>query len=364
MYGGGYLYLPLAILIFLPFGFLNYTVAKILFCLFNVLLIFISLYFILKILEYYNIHISNWERVGVFFSILFFYPVVDTILAGQINIATILTVIIFYYYFQKNNTLIAAISLVLGTIMKILPCILLIYILIKKRYDVIYNYFIFLCAAIILSFLFFGMYQNLQFIQTFLNFESSIVTNESNISIWIKFYSLLNFIKMPNYLLDLAMAAMKFFVFIIILILLITYRRLIKCKEGEILFFSLIILLVFLFPNTVWKHYGSFLILSYILIIYCLQVNKIERILIYISILLFSIYPYLYAPAFKIISQIVGLDQNFVMFIPNLNPTFLAPWFLFIFIIFKLRRMNSETSCYQMNMENQLKSGEDFEKHR
>jgi hypothetical protein len=65
-------------------------------------------------------------------------------------------------------------------------------------------------------------------------------------------------------------------------------KSILNSKEWEILSFSVLIILTFMVSNTTWIYYGTFLVISYTLYLFVLEMNFTERLLYCFSVALLS----------------------------------------------------------------------------
>ncbi len=132
-----YLYPPTSLLMFYPFTLVSYQAAKLLMLVVSHLciLIFIYLFFFkIRPLNLQPISRALVSALSIIY-VLMFYPVVDNLLWGQINLL-VLTLICLAWYALKNGAseLGIALPLSLAILLKTYPLLLLPLLIIKKKY--------------------------------------------------------------------------------------------------------------------------------------------------------------------------------------------------------------------------------------
>jgi len=302
---------------------------------------------ILKILYHYNTYLSFWEKSLLPFAIFVFFPVTKSFYGGQINIIILLLVTLFYYFFIKNRNLYANLSLLLATIIKVWPLILIVFCLFKGKKKFVATFISMLSISSIISILLFGMHSHIRFIETLMEFQRGSTTY-LNISLSSMFLRFFEFFNIPHQ--DVFSIIFTIFkIFLIILILYYLYvisfnGRLFTSKDWEILVFSLMITLTLVFSNMTWYYYGTFLVLPYILCIYVLNLNGVEKLLISASIILFSLYPLFIPSGVNLVLTMIGLDnfKLYYTYVYTLSPLVYGPLLFLGFILYKLSRSRKE----------------------
>lgn len=344
-----YLYPPLSIIFIIPFAYLHFDQAFLLMCLLNLLALFAISFLILKILYHYNISLSFWEKSLLPFAIFAFFPVTNSFYGGQINIIILLLVTLFYYFFIKNRNLYANLSLSLATIIKVWPLILIIFYLLKGKKKFAATFLSMLSISFIISILLFGIHSHIRFIETLMKFQRGSTTypylSLSLSSMFLRFFEFFNIPYQDAF-------SIIFTIFKIILIIMILYYLHVISFDGkyytsndwEILVFSLMITLTLVFSNMTWYYYGTFLVLPYILCIYVLNLNGVEKILISASIILFSLYPLFTPSGVNLVLTMFGLGnfKLYYTYVYTLSPLVYGPLLFLGFILYKLSRSRKE----------------------
>ena len=342
-----YKYLPLSIIFVIPFAYLNFDQAFLLMCLLNLLSLFVISFLIVRILYHYNISLTFWEKSLLPFAIFVFFPVTKSFYGGQINIIILLLVTLFYYFLIKNRNLSANLSLLLATVIKVWPLILIIFCLFQRKKKFATTFLSMLSLSFIISILLFGTHSHIRFIETLMEFQRGSTTY-LNISLSSMFLRFFEFFDIPHK--DIFIVI--FTIFKIFLIILILYYLHVISFDGkyqtsndwEILVFSLVITLALVFSNMTWYYYGTFLVLPYMLCIYVLKLNGVEKILISASIILFSLYPLFLPSGVNFVLTMSGLDnyELYYTYVYALSPLVYGPLLFLVFILYKLSRSRKE----------------------
>ncbi len=127
----GFIYPPLAALLFLPLGFLSYGTAKIVFsALILVGLIGLCLLFAKK----RNDGLSTPGEAFLFVTCSF--PLLSTFERGQIDLVIVLLTWLSFHFYRSQKLMQSALLLGLAICIKIFPAIVIIYYLIKRQFRV------------------------------------------------------------------------------------------------------------------------------------------------------------------------------------------------------------------------------------
>lgn len=338
IYDFGYVYSPLSIIMFIPFGFLSFKNAIILKSVFDIVCYGITTHFIIKILDGYGINIQRTEKLLLFISIILFYPVSVSFISGTVSAQILLLTTMFYYFlYIKRDTTISSILVVIATVIKIIPFDL---ILLNKemRKKSIYS----IVIAVLLSLLIFGIAVHLDWFRNLANTQSanlimadtSYDINVSISSMILKCMAFFNSINIPPILIVFKLLITLYMVWFI-------NKKYVfnSSKEEDILYFSLLIILPLVLSSTVWVYYLVFLITPIILWIYVLKFTFIDKVIIWCALVLIEIQPIIT----NIADSIGGIMKNIVYII---QPSTFSLIFLFMFIFFKiLKRKNHVIGC-------------------
>jgi len=353
-YDAGLLYPPLSIIFLLPLGYFTFEQACFLISLLNLFLLFLIVIIISEILQYHGIFLSNIERTLIFISIFLFYPISTSFVAGQINISILFLIILSYYYiFVKGKTTYASIFLSVATILKVWPFILIfLNFFHQKAKGLFIKYLSVIGILSIASIFLFGFSLHIRFFRTFLNFQkipisspsevlqpsNAVDTNASPSNTIFKLLSLFN----PP---DISPTSIQLFwtILKIIFVVFLLYYLYKLSRKGEvsssakwgILTFSLLIILVLVASNTTWLYYASFLVLPYILFLFVLKLDVVEKALLMVSLILFSIQEHVI-----FLSNLLGGKIASIVYIAG--PTTYAYLLFLILILYSIRRFETQ----------------------
>lgn len=150
----GYGYLPIITYVLMPFTLFEESTATIIWLHLNILLLFLSIWLMTKI----NKIVFNKSYIFlVSFFTLNFHPLFETIKWGQVNIILFVLILSLIYFYLKNNLLLTGFFLGLAIIFKIIPGMLVLYFLVRKKFSVVVYASITVIAFIILSITLFGV---------------------------------------------------------------------------------------------------------------------------------------------------------------------------------------------------------------
>ncbi len=134
----GFIYPPLAALLFLPFGLVAYPTAKILFGL-VILVSLISLCYLLTQTDRTPDRHSPEIPGEAFLFITCSFPLMATFERGQVDIVVVLlTWLAFDAYYRRKNIPFSAFILGIATCLKIFPIVVLLYYLAKKQFKIFF----------------------------------------------------------------------------------------------------------------------------------------------------------------------------------------------------------------------------------
>lgn len=296
-YQYGFFYFPLTILFYVPFTQLSLNYAILLIGLINFFLLIVTTIFVIRILQHYNVTLSEFEQILLFFAIYLFYPVTASVTFGQANTAILCSLTIFYYYLivTKKGNLWASTSLWVATILKVFPLALIYIAILRRKWKFTMMYLSTLSVTCIASVLLLGIPIHIRYIEAFLGFQKINPHCPGNASLSAIFFGLIEFFN-PSESVQNTLGIAWLIIRIIFVLLILSYFYMLKVKkivifsskEWEILTFSLILALVIAISNVSWFYYAMFLVPSYILYIFVLKLNSFERLLIAISLILFS----------------------------------------------------------------------------
>lgn len=294
----GFLYPPLAIVLYLPFANLNFNQAFVLMSLLDLFLFALTIVFIIKILHHYNVVLSMPKKILLFFVIFLSYPACTSFSRGQIDILILFLITIFYYQVLENKNLSAGISLTIATILKVFPASLVFLGFFLRKIKFIISYFLTFMACCVISVSLFGIHTNIRFIETLRGFQAPLAPGFANRSfdgsvsgMFVKLFALFNTSESFQDMFVVIWTIIRITFALLLLFYLYNLsknEKLLNSKEWEILIFSLMISLTLVLPNYSSCGYAMFLIVPYILYFFVLHLSKIEELLLIISLILFS----------------------------------------------------------------------------
>lgn len=294
-YRYGFKYFPLTILFYVPFTQLSFNHALFLMGLITFFLLIVTSNFTIRILQHYNVILSKFEKILLFFAIFLFYPVTSNVY-GQANIVILCSLTTFYYFIViKNGNIRASMSLWVATILKMFPLALIYIPILQRKWKFIIAYLSMLSASCIASVLLLGIPIHVRYIETFFEFQKIYPTHYYNASLSSIFLGLAEFFNTSESVQN-TLGIAWLIIRIIFVLLILSYLYMLKVKkiiifpskDWEILTFSLILALVIAIPDFSWFYYAMFLVPSYILYIFVLRLNSFEKSLVAISLILFS----------------------------------------------------------------------------
>ncbi|HEC87182.1 MAG TPA: DUF2029 domain-containing protein [Thermoplasmatales archaeon] len=305
----GYFYPPLSLILFLPVAHLSFEQACLLMGIFNLLLLISIPLVISRILQHYGTQLSKVELFLIFLAIFLFYPVSTSFIAGQINILTLFLIIAFYYYlFVWDKKIVASLFLGIATMIKVWPVILVFLNFVTKRAE---GFFARYCSIMVILSLMslglFGIHLHFDFLKAFLDFQSipfvpsdevlhpkdALDTNASPFNSIFKLLSLFEVNNLCDFQIIFG------FKLIFVVFILYYFHKLHKLSrnnnnyELDILAFTFLIISVLIISNRTWIYYTSFLVLSFMLAIYVLKLNVLEKSLLATTIALLSFQQYI-----------------------------------------------------------------------
>jgi hypothetical protein len=344
----GYLYPPLAILIFIPFSYLSIDQSFLLFSILNVVLLIFTTMIISRILAFYNILLSNTQMILLTLAIFLTYPVSITFTHGQINILIFFLITSFYYsLFINKNVNFASLLLSIATVVKIWPSVLiLLNFLTKNAKNLLSRSLLIIGILCVISLILFGIFTHIDFLDKLADFQSINMRTsyevmhppdalDCNASIFNFLAKMLSIVGFSDYYCPKILFGIK--ILLVSCLLYFFYRsgEGLPDQERNILMFSSLIILVLVASNRTWSHYATFLVLPYILLIFVLELDRLERLMLIVSIILFSVQEYVI-----FLSNIIGGFVRLAVYIAS--PTMLAYTLFLVLIIYMIiRRKNN-----------------------
>lgn len=343
----GFYYFPLTLIIFLPFSCLSFYQACLFVSIFNIILLLLTTIIISKILIFYDIRLSGSQLGLLFLAVFLTYPISTSFTHGQVNILMLFLISSFYYYlFAQGKLNRASFFLSIAFFFKIWPAVLMFLGFITKNAKGL-----FLRSCLIIGFLsaisliVFGISMHIEFLEKFIIFQN-ITGNtyelihpndalDTNASIFNSITKILLVFGLANYYCLKILFGIKLIFISYFSYFLYKSSRELAEREGNILMFSSLIILVLMASNRTWLYYASFLVLSYILYIFVLELDILERLILIVSIALFSIQEYV-----VFFSNTLGEYLRLLVYIAS--PTTLAYILFLILTLHIIIRMKNE----------------------
>ncbi len=277
-----YNYPPVTNILFLPFVYLPYFYAQLLFTLINYLSIFFIVYFSFKILNF-KLKIKYLILATSLYFITF--PVKFTLGMGQVNLIAYAFLLYGFYMSQNLNNKTSSLMLFLAILLKpVLIITLLIYFIYKKWKIVKYLFIIgifFVLLSIILNQLTFDFYYFNSVLSKFFigsgDTYSIVYYNQGLLAFLSRIITDKTLIK---HIYDFSVIT-----FLIIIVITIT-----KNKASDVLSFSIILCVILFLDPIAWQHHFVFLFLPFMVLIANLNyLSKIHKLLISVAYLLLLI---------------------------------------------------------------------------
>lgn len=349
----GFTYLPISIFLFLPFAYLSFGNAFILFFSLNLFLLFLTTIILSRILAEYKVYISIYEKVLIYAALFMFYPISISFTHGQINIFILfILTMVYYYIFIRKNITISSLLLTLGTIIKIFPIFVVLVGFLNKEYrTLVARYISIMVITLTLSISIFKSKLHLDYINNFVKFQkinvyeanAVLIPNnvlDTNVSITnaiFKFISLFSPSDTFYFALDILLPFVKIsfaMIFLFYLYKLSQNTTVRGLPEWEVLSFSSLLIVPLIISNITWIYYGTFLTTSYVLFLFVLKLNLTQKLLFLLVILLHSIQQFV-----VVLGNYAGGSIASIIYIAN--PTTYS-YILFLFLIlYSLNQMDN-----------------------
>lgn len=355
-----FVYLPITILLFIPFSYFPFEIAAVIALFTNVLLIAITTLAITLTLKHLGIILSSLEKVLIFFTILLFTPTLHNLNAGNANIIVLCAIALFYYLFiVKMNKNLSLLALSMAAIIKLWPAILILINCIEPRLNKLYVNFILILGFLgLASLTFFGIKNNVSFIQNLLNFENeniklvtfdffnpSIAPGKFGTGLWpdsfasmynilLKLLSVSGLSFISTYISQTYIVIEIIFMLIILFIIYKMSRLTISSKfknEFNVCVLSLLIVSPFIIMKATESYYGIYLILPCILFLYMVKLDFNAKVLLLSSIAISSLRQYI-----ELFGRLQGGAIQSIIFI--FNPQAIGFLLFFIFVLYVIRK--------------------------
>jgi hypothetical protein len=228
-----YLYPPLLAFLLIPLLFVPYSVAICLWFVINLFALALSGWLILKSSENQSIRFSQLGLV----LLLFTAPLQSNFLNGQVNTLVLLLCLTFFYFGSTSRKLIAGFCLAFAIVIKVMPFVLLGFLLFRKRFkELLYTLVVITILALLPAFIVQGQIVDLyhSFVNRMLQYGNQPVHFEEG----KKFLSLEAFLVYAD--LDVFGAKWPSRLFVLVVIAFLELFRMIKkVKDRSFICFSM-----------------------------------------------------------------------------------------------------------------------------
>lgn len=282
---GPFLYPPFALLFFLPFTFVSFFIAQKIFVVLSILCLLLSFFILFKLFK-----ISFFSLLAIFLLTLVFnfFPEKFTLGMGQINNVVLLLMSLFIYFYMKKREYLAGSFLAIAIMLKLSPILLVLFLLIDKRWKVLLATGISLFIMALAVVLFVTPSNNIYFLETVL---PSLVTS------WWKadYYNqaLSGFLQrdIPNIFLR---QILKTFLDIVLLVssLFFIWKYRTKNDSTRLLSLSILMTLSLVINAFSWQHHFVWLLIPLLITFVYIKKNHLHMrfyILLGISYVLVAI---------------------------------------------------------------------------
>ncbi|MFC1514704.1 glycosyltransferase family 87 protein [Candidatus Omnitrophota bacterium] len=282
-----YQYPPLFTVLILPFTFFKYSLAKVFWLALNQIFVIGALFFIWASV----IKKRSFTEVAFFlFLALNFYPLINNLNLGQINVLILFLICGAFYFFKKGNDIYCGIFLGLAAMFRITPALLIVYFLWRGQWRTFFWAVLSFVLLSLISLAIFGIDIHCYYLTEFLpSYLSSVPNQPANQSFTGFLFRLLD----DGGLVDRVSAIFSF----ISLILVAFYCRYKKGLSRDSLRydleFCLVIITTLLISKVTWEHHLSWLLLPVAVVFWYFIENKFEKSKTFLIVLTAVAYAFL-----------------------------------------------------------------------
>ncbi len=157
-----FVYSPSVILLLLSFSLLPLFLAQKLFVIFSMFCFFTSVFILFKLFR-----VSFFSHLGIFFLILLlnYFPEKFTLGMGQLNNVMLLGTVLFLFFYQRKKDHISGLFLAIPIVIKFFPILLIIYLIFKRRINILLSLSAGFILITLISFIVVGATENFYFYQ-------------------------------------------------------------------------------------------------------------------------------------------------------------------------------------------------------
>jgi len=302
-----YLYPPPSLLIFYPLSWYKYETASVLWLTFNHLLVLGALAIMLVfVLRYEHFQLVTLAFLVYLFN---FQPLDTTLRLGQVNLLVLFSLLFFWFLYKRQKyPFLVSVPLVLAIILKVYPGLFLIFLLIKKEFQILKYIGISLGILLLLSILFLPLdiwhdyfvhvIPSGGYLKTHHDLFSPAAPWNQNINAFISriFY--------PNQysqvFFDNVLLGRVITYTLCIGVIVISFLKLKKLSNYDNSSFAILLLTMFLIAPLSWEHHLVFILPVVFYLFLKLSIYKISiKVLIFLSLLVFAFNFPLEANTFK-----------------------------------------------------------------
>ncbi|MGZ4862174.1 MAG: glycosyltransferase family 87 protein [Halobacteriota archaeon] len=300
-----FLYPPPAIYLFVPFTYVSFDQARVIVAVIYVATLLLSVLLIVRILSSYRVRVSTLTSLLIVAALLFFEPIVLTMAELSVNIVVLFFITLFYYFlFVKRRPGASGIALGIGAIIKIIPLVLVLLGFLHKRSKRLIVATLATIAALCVAAVYFqGLLPFQEFIRAFLNFETTrLLTTkdvvlaapvwDANISVTVAIVKTLTVLELDVnrglLLLDVVKLALIAAVWLYLYKISRVEKDATKLKEWEVLSFTALLVSLLFVASNVESYYTTFLVLSFILLVFVVPLTSGEKVVLWVVLGLFA----------------------------------------------------------------------------
>lgn len=267
-------YLPVLFWIFIPFTFIPYNTAKIIYLIIQHILFILSIYIYIKILfKQKYIKEKSLFIFIIIFLISFFTPLIYEYAFGNINIIILFLISLTIYFYMNNRFTAAGLILSIAFIIKLYPGILILEFIRRKKFKALISFFIatlfiVLFIAFIYGWQIYYVWINNSLINTFLQ-DKSLLMNQSIEGAVIRCFTdnstTVPIILLQNNVVKIIIYSIRFF---IISIFILYMFKLDNTASSSIFYICLLLGFTILAMPVSWVNYSVIFLLPLIFIIF------------------------------------------------------------------------------------------------
>lgn len=255
--------MPTTALVFLPIANFDYETAKIIWTIFNILLLTVVFGLIIN-----KLNLEGAWLPSAFIILLAFQPLYSNIAFGQVYILIFFLLVLAWFAYESGNELLLGISIGLVFILKTAGIFLLILLVIKKKWRALLWFFAIVLFLFAVTLPIFGIESWSAYFNKLLDYSSSptlSVTAYQTIHSFFHHFFVLDGQWNPAPLVNLPLLGKSMTIIFTLIILNVALIIAIKSKKSELVFGSFIIVGIILSPPSIDYHYMLMLIPIFIL---------------------------------------------------------------------------------------------------